>query len=47
MQDIEYSAGIWYANILQLIWPLINTNTDMEPLYIFSPHLIADIKSFL
>ncbi len=46
MDDIGFFANIWYANILQLIWPIIDPDTDIY-MYIVSPHLIAEIKSIL
>ncbi len=29
MHDIGFCADIQYANILQYIWPIIDTNTDV------------------
>ncbi len=44
MQDIGFFADIQYADILQLIWSIIDSETDM---YIFPLNLIAEIIKFL
>ncbi len=46
MHNIGFFADIRYDNILQLIWPIIDTDADI---YVnFSPHLFAEIiKSLL
>ncbi len=48
MRDTGFFANIQYVDILQLIWPIINTNTNTNTnifMYMcnFSAHLIAEI----
>ncbi len=46
MQNIGFFANFRYADVLQLIWQM--TDTDTNVCLFFSPHLFAEIiKSFL
>ncbi len=38
MHDIGFFAYIWYADILQLIWPIINTDTDIYVCFFPTPN---------
>ncbi len=43
MQDNGSFARIWYADILQLIWLIIDTDYDIYIGFTFSPHQITQI----
>ncbi len=45
MHNVGFFADILYADILQLIWPLINAHRYGIYVYMFSLHLIAEIIS--
>ncbi len=44
-RDARYWIFCRYADILQLIWPIIGIYTNIY-VYIFFPHLIAEINKF-
>ncbi len=45
MHNVGFFAAIQYADILLLIWPLIDTSTD-KYVYFF-PHLVKEISKSL
>ncbi len=45
MHDIRFFADVRYVGILQLIWPI--TDTDADKYVYFSPNLIAEITKSL
>ncbi len=50
MHDIGFFADIQYANILQLIWPVIDTNNDTYVKFSLTPncrdHQVPSVVEF-
>ncbi len=45
MHDIGFFADIWYASILQLIWSIIDTDTDPCVYFFHKPNCRDQVSS--